>query len=232
MSCVAPPTPVWIVGPRIYGEAIATGHAELSLSPGSPLPAGPIWLSPSEIFGEGIATGYTEETMVTLPVVPVPPPPSVFLTKTNEYIIRLFTINMPILIQGRWFLTHEQFGVLEEKMIPLVDHELRWRDRLPVVAQKELHYVVTNSPQEYEVPARAGAIVNVKYPEEWINKYLFEERMYSDNITDYIKAAWEYLNIKIEHRPQFAWWYRQRFKDERLKTKKVGVQDPNIQQGK
>ncbi len=119
-----------------------------------------------------------------------------------------FTFNMAIKLQGEWFLPHQQCEVIGTQKIPLVTHQTR--NGWPIIKEqtRSLHYEVLRDGQTYVVPKEAGVVLDFEIPEEFVNKYIYEERFYSDNITDYIKAAAEYLNVEIRFRPETARWYR------------------------
>ncbi len=119
-----------------------------------------------------------------------------------------FTFNMAIRLQGEWFLPHQQCEITGTQMIPLVNHQTRNGWLIPQVMSRSLHYDVVRDGQTYTVPTEAGVVLDFEIPEEFVNKYLYEERFYSDNIRDYIKAAAEYLNIEVRFRPETSKWYR------------------------
>ncbi len=141
----------------------------------------------------------------------------------NEY----FTFNMAIKLQGAWFLPHQQYDVVGTEVIPLVSHQTRSGWPIPQEVSRSLHYNIERDGQMYTVPEEAGVVLDFKIPEEFVNKYIYEERFYSDNITDYIKAAADFLNIEIRFRPETSKWYRESRQKEKqgvpIKPFKVGV---------
>jgi hypothetical protein len=129
-----------------------------------------------------------------------------------------FTFNMAIKLQGKWFLPHQQYEIVGTEVIPLVSHQTRSGWPIPQEVSRSLHYNVLRDGDIYTVPQEAGAVLNFEIPQEFVNKYIYEENFYSDNITDYIKAAAKYLNIEIRFRPETAKWYRDSKEVERPKV--------------
>lgn len=133
-----------------------------------------------------------------------------------------FTFNIPIQIEGQWFLPRHQYEIISESMIALVDHRTHFGRFTPDRAV-EKHYEIEHGGVNYIVPERAGVILDFKIPEEFLNLYLLEEKRYSDNITDYIKAAAKYLNIEVRFRPEAARWYRELLKQSEKSDLKENV---------
>ena len=122
-----------------------------------------------------------------------------------------FLFNTAININGKWFLPFEQYEVIDEVEMEMVNHTTRsgW----PITAKKILqtHYTIERDGIEYNIPYQAGGLTDVKIPEEWSNRHKIWYDKNSDGIKDYIKAAQEYLNIEIRFRPETSNWYRSQF---------------------
>lgn len=125
------------------------------------------------------------------------------------------TLVMGIMIDGEWFLPFQQLKLLDMEMRPMVDHITRSGFKLTSKTSSHLHYLVERNGINYFLPFESGYITNKKIPEEWVNRYILEERYRSDNITDYVKAAKKYLNIEIKAGPDIAWWRMIRAKIEK-----------------
>lgn len=127
--------------------------------------------------------------------------------------------NLAINVNGEWFLPFQQEKLLNIVRVPLVPHITRSGYKITSTKVLHDHYVVERNGLQYNIPIEAGNITNEIIPEEWVNRYILEERYRSDNIKDYILAAQKYLNIKITGGPSIAYFRRRSRKTKDL----VGV---------
>lgn len=135
-------------------------------------------------------------------------------------------LNTAINVQNKWFLPFEQYEFVREEMMPLVPHITRSGYSMPKDAAEQKHYVVKHEEQEYTLPADVGVITEVEIPKEWSNRNRLWYEKTTDNITDYIKAAAEYLNIEIRFRPETASWYRDNIRANDPVKIKPGAKSP------
>ena len=122
-----------------------------------------------------------------------------------------FIFNIAINVQNQWFLPFQQYKFLREELIPMVDHQTRsnWPIRSKYALHK--HIVFEKDGIEYKVPVEAGVVVDFVVPEEYADRHKIWYDAITDGITDYIKAAAEYLNIEIRYRPESSRWYRENY---------------------
>lgn len=127
------------------------------------------------------------------------------------------TLSIAIKVNGEWFLPFQQVKLIDMEQRPMVDHTTRSGFKILPTTVTHLHYLVEREGTQYYLPWESGYVTDKEIPEEWVNRYILEERSKSDNITDYIKAAKKYLNITIKSGPDIAWW--RKIRPERKKDK-------------
>lgn len=114
-------------------------------------------------------------------------------------IIPLFTFNMVICINGKWFLPNMQFPVLHIRM-EKVAHNMNSRGEVIfAVGETKEHAVILDNDtnDSFVVPMDCGAVLRHTIDPRKINMTQYYMWLKSDNITDYRQAVLDALGIDI-----------------------------------
>lgn len=125
-----------------------------------------------------------------------------------------FTIGTAINVDGKWFLPFEQYELIDRIQVPMVAHITRGGRKFLPTHHLHEHVVVQREEDVHTLPIDAGTITEYEIPKAYVNRHILNEKRRSDNITDYVKAAEEHLNIEIRYQAEYAKWYTAQFRND------------------